>query len=82
MAPGKKPHDCHPIKVAVSSVLLGDQAVSVQNAAAAFVTMSSIVAAAAIVAFAMLPLPNSIEAGGQFPDVYSFGDIDEDWPRG
>ena len=67
----------------VSSVLLGDQAVSVQNAAAAFVTMgSSIVAAAAIVAFAMLPLPNSIEAGGQFPDVYSFGDIDEDWPRG
>ena len=36
---------------------------------------------AAIVALALLVAPVVIEAG-QFPDFYSFSDIDEDWPKG
>ena len=35
----------------------------------------------AIVVFALSTLPSIIE-GGQFPDFYSFSDIDEDWPKG
>ena len=36
---------------------------------------------AAIIVFALSTLPSIIE-GGQFPDFYSFSDIDEDWPKG
>ena len=30
----------------------------------------------------MLALPVVVIEAGQFPDFYSFSDIDEDWPRG